>query len=137
MTELPRLKLSDFLPTKRHKNVLGRHINTIWTVAASPYVNQYVVGVTAQLSEKRFQQYRQAEFDHFIVLSNGWNALEALWLERELQSYCKHSDVQELGFPDKYKFVDRNEPHRASLGGASCADKEYLVYMAWWDADED
>ena len=120
---------------KKLENVLERHIDTIWAIAASEYVDQFVVGVTAQSSEKRFQQYRGVDFRHLVVLSNGWTSEEALWLEGALQSHCRDTEAHKPGFPDKYSRDRKSDVHRRSLGGKAAGEAEYLVYMAWWEPD--
>ena len=116
-------KGNEFEPTLRHKRVRDRHIETIKAVIASPQVAQFVIGVSGQKSEIRYAQYRKAEFEHYVILSDSWSGLEALWLERELQDIFKTSRYS-------YSEEHRNDSHRNSLGGKKF--DRYHVYLAWY-----
>lgn len=109
-------------------------LDTIWAIAASPYVGGYTIGYTARSGHKRLQEHRRDEFAHLVILADKMTRVEASALEMRLQSLVRadkrHTHYRKYDYRRRdgaiYQSVGRADPTTAHL-------PIHSVYMAWWD----
>ena len=109
------------------------YLNTIWAVAASPYVSSYVIGYTSAQLWKRSRNYRTLGYDHFVILEDKMNRDDALWLEERIQTEIKR-DRRHTNYR-KYH-IDKRDGRYYRSAGQNTTDPQSLmhsVYMAWWE----
>lgn len=109
------------------------YLDTVWAVAASPYVAGYVIGYTAQQRWSRHGAYKAAGWRHMVILEDKLTRSDAIWLEGRLQAAIK-ADRRHTNYR-KYDPARRDGRHYPSVGRAS-GDPSALVhsvYMAWWE----
>jgi hypothetical protein len=61
-------------------------LRTVWAIARSPSVEQFVIGYTYRSGEMRRREYH---YDHVVILAEKLNRIDALNLEGCLQSAIK------------------------------------------------
>ena len=110
-----------------------RYLATVCVIAASPYVESYVIGYTSGSIESRFQTYRKLEYKHIVVLANGLSEHDALGLEERLFKGALE-DRRYLSWR-RYHRVKRCKRYFRSSGPRSRAPDSLIhsVYMAWWE----
>lgn len=110
-------------------------LDTVWAIAASPYVGGYTIGYTARAGHERFKEHRRWGFNHLVILADKLNRVDASALEMRLQEQVR-KDRRHTHYR-KYDPSRRDGPLFPSVGRAS-AETGHLpihsVYMAWWDA---
>lgn len=112
------------------------YLDTIWAIAASEYVNMYVVGFTSGTAYKRFAGYKLHGYHHIVTLENNLSFEEAGWLEKELQARIKGGDKRSTNYR-KYHQDKRDLGYSPNYGRTS-ADRSqpvFSVYMAWVGKD--
>lgn len=106
-------------------------LDTVWAIAASPYVTEYIIGFTAQPKWDRGRAYRTSGWQHMVVLEDRMTRSDALFLEGTLQ-YAIKADKRYLMYR-KYEESRRDKRHYPSAGQATADPnaKVHSVYMAW------
>jgi hypothetical protein len=114
---------------------LERHRNTVWAIAASPYVKQYLIGFTARSGYQRFLEYRPLKYDHLVIIADKLNREDAKQLEQYLQ--VSHNHDRRSAAHIKYNKRRTNNRYYPSDGGGKGKPAALIhsVYMAWWEED--
>ena len=109
------------------------YLNTVWAIAASRYVSQYVIGYTSRSGIARFRQYKVWGYDHLVIIADRLSMKDALDLEHYLQNEAKKN--KNTAFYQKYHRERRDGPTYRSYGGTAQAPDDFIhsVYMAWWE----
>jgi hypothetical protein len=117
------------------KRRLERYRDTVWAVAASPYVEQYLIGFTTRSGYRRFLEYRALEYDHLIIIADKLNREDAKQLEKYLQEARNHDRRSAAHI--KYNERRRNSRYFPSHGGIKGNPEGLIhsVYMTWWEED--
>lgn len=102
---------------------LSQHLNQISAFAARADVEQYLVGITANVTSRR-KSYYGIGFDYFEVLSSGHTREQAVEIERALFEKL----TTDTTLRAKYHFEKRDKPYRPSTGGKT--SDTYSVYVA-------
>jgi hypothetical protein len=105
------------------KMQIERYLEQVKAIAASQLVDQYLVGITANEHARRLAYAREG-FEYFFILETRLSREEALALEQAL--FCTLAADPELRA--KYHHKKRDEPYRASTGGA--IGEAYCLYIA-------
>jgi hypothetical protein len=110
-----------------------RYVDTIWAIAASRWVQQYVVGITCRQAWQRRLEYHAQGYDHLVILADKLTLKEAHWLEERLQAEIRlnrrHTNYR------KYHEDKRMTRYYRSAGSGSPNPNARIhsVYMAWWE----
>src|SRR5205085_5111941 len=108
------------------------YLNTVWAIAASPYVSQYVIGYTARSGIERFRQYKSWGYDHLVLIADRLSRKDALDLEEYLHEEARKN--RNTTIYQKYHEKRRDGPHYRRYGGIGApGDAVHSVYMAWWE----
>lgn len=112
-----------------------RYYNTVWAIAASPYVFDFVIGMTGRGAEVRAREYRRHKYEYLVTLADRLTQAEALWLEGQLFQRMQ-KDRRHTLFR-KYWEKARTSHYRPSYGNSKVDpnSKVHSVYMAWWEPD--
>lgn len=105
-------------------------LETLRAIAASPNVNDFIIGYTANPAQRQ-KQYRSVNYNHFIILAAGMTREDALSLEKRLQDAVK-ADPTDILYR-KYDSDRREMGHSKSYGGVlgNPSERTHAVYMAW------
>jgi hypothetical protein len=113
---------------------LEAYRETVWAIAASKYVEEYLIGFTGRPRTARFGEYRAHGYNHAVILEDRMTRKDALDLEAYLQkAVCV--DQRQASYR-KYNKKRRCKPARRNFGGRSTTDPTaeiHSVYMAWWE----
>ena len=122
--------MANMLQTK----VLDEHIDTLWTIAASRWIDGFIIGYTCQSRRERFKSYKADGWHGMVVLENGLTRDQALDLERRLQETCKRGLATGEPYRRKYAPYHRELPHYASSGQGSTEPDApiHSVYIVWY-----
>jgi hypothetical protein len=109
------------------------YLDTVWAVAASPYLSGYVIGYTAQQRWARHVSYKTSGWQHMVILEDKLTRADAIWLEGVLQKLIKR-DRRHTNYR-KYDPERRDGRHYPSVGQATSDPSApvHSVYMAWWE----
>ncbi|WP_298171118.1 hypothetical protein [Novosphingobium sp.] len=111
-------------------------LDTIWTIAASPYVQHYTIGYTARAAHDRFKEHRANGRNHLVVLADKLTRVDASRLETTLQ-FCIRADRRHTNYR-KYDPDRRDGPIYPSVGQANpqtASERIHSVYMVWSDRE--
>jgi hypothetical protein len=114
---------------------IEQYYNTIWCIAASRYVGEYMIGYTRRPLRNRLSEYSRIHgYQYMVVLSNGMTLAESMQLEQLLQDAVKQDRKHTLF--KKYCSHRREQRYFPSQGPISASPQApvHSVYMAWWDA---
>lgn len=114
---------------------IEQYCNTVWCIAASKYVGEYMIGYTRRPLRNRLSEYgRLHGYQYMVILANGLTLADAMHLEQMLQDAVKHDRRHTLY--KKYCAHRRDQRYFPSQGPTSMTPHEpvHSVYMAWWDA---
>lgn len=102
---------------------------TVYAIARSPAVSEYMIGVTSRpnLSRRR-EYYAKRGYQHLVVLADNLTPAIAERIEGTLQGYIQYR--QNLAVFKKYEKSRRRGPYYPNLGRR---DTLFSVYMAWRD----
>jgi hypothetical protein len=112
---------------------LKRYLNTAWAIAASPYVEEYLIGFTARSENARYKEYKVWDYDYLVILADKLTRFDAKYLEQYLQRELLR-DKRSTAF-HRYNKRRRGLRYYPSHGGIE-GDPEakiHSVYMAWWE----
>jgi len=114
---------------------IARYVDTVWGIAASPYVASYMIGLTARSGWDRRKEYHAYGYDHLVILADRLTKTEAQFLEKALQNAIRN-DRRHTNYR-KYDPDRRDKRYYPSVGQptASPTRKIYSVYMAWWEGE--
>lgn len=115
-------------------STIDQYYDTVWCIAASKYVAEYMIGYTRRPLRNRLSEYgRMHGYQYLVILSNGLKLDEAMQLERMLQERIKQDRKHTLF--KKYCSQRREQRYFPSQGPTSVSPLEpvHSVYMAWWD----
>lgn len=115
---------------------IDRYYGTMWSIAASRYCNEYMIGFTARAGSSRLAEYSYNHgYQHLVVLADRLTRAEAHQLEGALQGMVK-ADKRSVLYR-KYDASRRDGRHYPSAGQATSdpTAKVHSVYMAWWEGD--
>jgi hypothetical protein len=109
----------------------NRYLNTVQAIAASPRVDQFLIGFTSRAGVHRFAEYRPYEYEHLVILADKLNDKEAKGLEEFLQTKCKSDSKTAAG----RKYHKRRKKLPYTKGGSSRTPNKpiHSVYMVWWE----
>jgi hypothetical protein len=110
------------------------YVNTIWCVAASQYVHEFMIGYTSRSGAERRREYRNAhEYQYLIVIADQLTQPDAMNLEKRLQEAIKVDGRAVLY--RKYCPWRREQRYFPSHGPSHAEpfSKTHSVYMAWWE----
>ena len=131
---------ADQLPRRRDSKMARNNLEsihaTIESVALSPVLKSYNVGVTIN-SERRRKQYINFDpmWPHYVILRSGLSCSAANALEKSLHAKMQ-SNKESLVYL-KYRKDTRDGKYTPSLGGLSKDnDHPYDLYMAWGNFDD-
>jgi hypothetical protein len=133
---MPHLKNSAFaarLPLRLREQRIIDYVDTIWAIAASPYVKHYVIGYTSRQGWTRYKEHRVNGFDHLVILADKLTQPQASHLETELQLRIRN-DRRHTNYR-KYDPDRRDGAIYPSVGGMTdrSPSQSHSVYMAWWE----
>lgn len=111
---------------------LAQYFGTVWAIAKSPEVEQYIIGFTARSSFERLKEYKKIEYDYMVIIADKLTRKQAFQVEKYLQIQAT-TNRREVTFT-KYNKRRRGKAHRASYGGVQGRPDDLIhsVYMAWW-----
>lgn len=115
--------------------MVQHYLDTVWCIAESKYVAEYMIGYTSRAGYKRLAEHRRAYgYQYLVVLANGLTQADAVQLEGALQLAIKAD--RRRGLYRKYEPHRRDLRHFPSHGPNHSAPDElvHTVYMVWWDA---
>lgn len=106
-------------------------IYTVYAIAASPLVDEYVIGFTSRLGWARRSEYRTRGYQHLVVIADGLDRAAALDLERCLQEAIR-SDRRWQVYR-RYDPTRRDSRHYPSFGASTLdpSTRCHSVYVAW------
>jgi len=104
---------------------ISQYREQISAVIASPKIDQYLVGITANLDQRR-KAYIGEKFPILLVLEINLDKAAAINLERNL--FKGLVEKKRSRFYSKYHREKRDSPYRNSTGGQS--GEAYCVYLA-------
>ncbi|MBN9335059.1 hypothetical protein [Devosia sp.] len=113
---------------------IEHYLNTVWCIAASRYVKEFMIGYTRRPLRQRLAEYgKQHEYQYMVILANGLTLADAHLLEKTLQDAIK-ADKSRMLYR-KYSQYHRALPYTKSQGPSSAEPLApvHTVYMAWWD----
>lgn len=112
---------------------LNRYFNTVWAIAESRYVEQFLIGFTSRSAHARFTEYKSLEYDYLVILADRLTRSEAHNLEKYLQDRIKDDKGHMLY--KKYNRRRRDLRYYPSYGasGVDPGSPVHSVYMAWWE----
>jgi hypothetical protein len=116
----------------RQKRLQG-YVNTVWAIAASRYVEQFIIGYTYRPSVQRFAEYKVNEYEHIVVLADRLTQEEAKIVERHIQNACK-SNKRNASWK-KYHDYYRKLPYYPGANSPTPNKNIHSVYMVWWEPD--
>jgi hypothetical protein len=121
------------MPMRMNQAAVQEYRDTVWAIAASQWVKQFVIGYTSKTSRERFGAYKRRGFHHIATIANNLTLAEAKWLERELQDAIKKTGSRREVPYRKYHVEHRHLPHSPNFGRASAMElgPVHSVYMAW------
>jgi hypothetical protein len=115
---------------------LERYFNTVWCIAASPYVTEYMVGYTRRPIKSRLAEYQQMHgYQYMTILANGLSLEDAHLLEGFLQKSIwesKKSGIMYRKYEESRKQIGRHFPNAGPTSNLTL-EKTHTVYIAWWD----
>ena len=118
------------------KSRLDKCLSTITSICSSPQLEQYLIGYTVLSAGKKGDQYRSPRigFEHLVVLADKLTQMEALDLERRLQSAIWDKE-DEIACKKYHAEEKANGRIFSSAGGSrkGLTAPECSVYMVWWD----
>lgn len=113
---------------------IDKHLNTVWAIAASPFVNEFMIGYTSRAGYDRLREHSyNYSYQHLVILADRLNREDAHQLERSLQEAIKE-DRRRLLYR-KY-CGDRRDGRYYKSAGQGTADplqRVHSVYMTWWE----
>lgn len=109
------------------------YLNTVWAIAASKYVEQYVIGFTSRAGISRFNEYKALGYDHLVILCDRLTRKDALDLEHYLQRAIRED--RRFASYTKYHLRRRDGPTYRNYGNTDNDPSALIhsVYMAWWE----
>jgi hypothetical protein len=108
-------------------NTAANLAHTIYAIARSPAVSEYMIGITARPNLNRRREYSAKHgYQHLVVLADNLQRDEASRIEECLQGYIH--DVKNLSVFKKYEKSRRMGRYHQNLGQALTG---FSVYMAW------
>ena len=107
------------------KDRIERYLKTIETIARSPLVDQFLIGLSSWDAARKSDLYNRIGFEHFITI--------AVAVEKELFNRCTKGDKRSALYA-KYHHKKRCGAYHPSLGGRHHNDNTpMIVYMTWWN----
>lgn len=119
------------------QNRIDKILATVRSICASPMVDQFLIGFTAQSASQRGDQYRNsAGFEHLVVLADKLSSADALDLEKRLQIAILEN-ITDPAWEKYHSDKKENGQTYSSAGGKAheVSDRSCAVYMAWWDRE--
>lgn len=118
---------------KLQSKMVDWYLDTVWAIASSRYVKWFVIGYTAQSAKSRFYGYQARGFHSVVILADRLTKIQALDLEKQLQSACKKGAARGEPYKRKYHPEFRSLRYFGSAGQGSPEPSALLhsVYMAW------
>ncbi|MCJ9696626.1 hypothetical protein MOV76_34240 [Rhizobium sp. PRIMUS64] len=102
---------------------------TVYAIARSPAVSEYMIGVTSRPNISRRTEYHAKHgYQHLVILADNLTPSIAERVEEALQGYIQHAP--NLAVFKKYERSRRRGPYYRNLGRR---DTLFSVYMAWRD----
>ena len=111
-------------------------LDTIWAIAASPYVAGYTIGYTSRSGHDRFKEHRTNGYHHLVILADKLEQKEATKLEVTLQARIRED--RRFTAYRKYDPDRRDGPIFPSIGNPktdNTFEQTHSVYMAWWEPE--
>jgi hypothetical protein len=109
------------------------YLETVWAIAASPYVETFVIGYTYRSGLARYREYHAVGYDHLVIIADRLSRKDALDLEEYLQLGIR----RHRGLASYRKYHGRRRDTRTyrSHGSANADpnDLVHSVYIARWE----
>jgi hypothetical protein len=115
------------------KDRIDRYVKTIETIARSPQVDQFLIGLSRWDATRKGDSYYRIGFEHFVTIAAPLTPRDAIAVERELFRRCTAGDKRSPLYA-KYHHEERSGCYHPSLGGQYKGDDiPMLVYMTCWN----
>jgi hypothetical protein len=114
----------------RLKRIEG-YLDTVWAIAASKYVEQFLIGYTYRAAIHRFAEYKSQAYDHLVILADRLTESDAKALEKILQSRVR--DDKRRAYFQRYNKRRRGKRYYPGRKSPKPYKKIHSVYMAWWE----
>ena len=104
---------------------------TVYAIASSPMVEEFVIGFTARPGWCRRAEYRRRGYQHLVTIADGLTREAALDLERCLQGLVQTDRRWQIY--RRYDPTRRDNRHYPSYGspGVDPLARCHAVYVAW------
>lgn len=112
--------------------MIQRIIKTIETIASSPQLEQYMIGISMH-PKRTFTPIEPVGFDHYITIAFRFGSHQIIELNKTIFYECV-KDKNSILYK-KYHHQKRDRRCYPSLGGlrAKETDEKFDLYMAWWN----